>query len=34
MKGSATYKNGEDDRLRHAGLFIGNEGNFNYVSVI
>lgn len=25
MQRSATYKNGEDDRQRHTGLFIGNK---------
>ena len=27
MQRSATYKNGEDDRQRHTGLLIGNQGN-------
>jgi|UPI0000487831 hypothetical protein len=34
MQRSATYKNGEDDRQRHTGLFIGNKGSFSYGLVI
>lgn len=34
MQGSATYKNGDSDRQRYGGLFIENERNFSYGSVI